>query len=88
MNLEDGTDFIIPMREDGYIFATALCKTVGKRVNNWLRLKETKDIISKLKKSDAHIRASQLIEVYKGNSGKYKQGTWIHPDLGIKLAQW
>jgi hypothetical protein len=69
LNLEDGTDFIIPMREVGYIFATALCKIVDKRVNNWLRLKETKDIISKLGKSDAHILASQLIEVYKGNSG-------------------
>ena len=28
--LEDNKEFIIPMREDGYIFATALCKLVNK----------------------------------------------------------
>jgi len=86
--LEDGTEFIIPMREDGYIFATALCKTVGKPVGNWLRLKETKELIKNLEKSDIHNRISQFIEVYKGNSGKYNQGTWVHPDLGLQLAQW
>jgi hypothetical protein len=34
--LKDNTEFIIPMREDGYIFDTALCKVV---VGHWLRLK-------------------------------------------------
>jgi hypothetical protein len=86
--LEDGTEFIIPMREDGYIFATALCKVVGKKISHWLNLKETKEFKNKLEKSDAGIPVSQLIEVYKGNSDKYNQGTWIHPNLGIKLAQW
>jgi hypothetical protein len=32
------TEFTIPMREYGYIFASALCKVV----DNWLKLKETK----------------------------------------------
>jgi hypothetical protein len=82
--LEDKTEFIIPMREDGYIHATALCKVANKKVNHWLELKETKE----LEKSETGIPVSQLIEVYKGNSGKYSQGTWIHPDLGIQLAQW
>jgi hypothetical protein len=86
--LEDNTEFIIPLREDGYIFATKLCKIVGKKVNHWLNLKETKELVNKLKKSDIGIPASQFIEVYKGNSQKYSQGTWIHPDLGIQLAQW
>ena len=86
--LEDNTSFIIPMREDGYIFATALCKAVGKSVGHWLRLKETKDLVKKLEKSDIHIPISALIEIYKGGNDKYNQGTWIHPDLGIQLAQW
>ena len=51
-------------------------------------LKEIKELILKLEKSDTGIPVSQLIEVYKGNSGKYSQGTWIHTDLGIQLAQW
>ena len=45
--LENGQEFTIPLREDGYIFATGLCKAIGKKVNGWLRLKETK----KLKKT-------------------------------------
>ena len=45
--LEDNTEFIIPMREDGYIFATGLCKASGKIVGNWLRLKETKELVRK-----------------------------------------
>lgn len=88
LNLKDGTEFTIPMREDGYIFATALCKVLRKKPNDWLRLKETKDLISKLEKSKSGIPDLQLIEIYKGNSAKYNSGTWIHPDLGIQLAQW
>jgi hypothetical protein len=77
------------MREDGYIFATALCKASGKLVGNWLRLKETKEFIKNLEKNDIHIHTSgKLIEIYKGGNDKYNQGTWIHPDLGIQLAQW
>ena len=85
--LEDGSDFTIPMRNDGYIFATGLCKIVKKQVGGWLRLNETKELIKKLE-SDKLIHISQLVEVYKGNTSKYDQGTWIHPDLGIQLAQW
>jgi hypothetical protein len=84
--LADDSEFVIPLREDGYIFATALCKVAGKRVNNWLRLKETKDLVKKVEKSDG--TTSLIIEVYKGGNAKYSQGTWIHPDLGINLAQW
>ena len=34
------------------------------------------------------IPTSQLIDIKKGNSSKFEQGSWIHPDLGIHLAQW
>lgn len=88
LKLEDSSEFIIPMREDGYISATKLCKAVGKKPSHWLSLKETKELVKKLEKSDAGIATSQLIEIYKGNSSQYSQGTWIHPDLGIQLAQW
>ena len=90
--LENGDEFIIPLREDGYIFATWLCKAVGKQVNSWLRLKYTKELIKtlekKYEKAETRIHASALIEIYKGGNNKYNQGTWIHPDLGLNLAQW
>ena len=55
-------------------------------------IKETKllekNIDEKIKNSEAHIRVSlSSIEVYKGLSNKYSQGTWIHHDLGLNLAQ-
>ena len=40
--LEDGSEFPIPFRDDGYIYATGICQSVGKRPNDWLSLKETK----------------------------------------------
>jgi len=87
--LEDGTTFIIPMREDGYIYATGLCKVVDKKPNDWLKLKDTKELISKLEKSKGQeASVFQYLEIYKGKSTKYKVGTWIYPDLGIELAKW
>ena len=50
--LEDGTDFVIPLREDGYIYATGLCKVAKKRIHDWLRLSETKRIQRELEKKN------------------------------------
>ena len=92
--LEDGTEFTIPLREDGYIYATGLCKAAGKKIYHWNRLKETQSLKTKLDKklnenADIHIGASvKSLEIYKGGNDKYSQGTWIHPDLGLNLAQW
>ena len=40
LKLENGEEFTIPLREDGYIHATALCKATGKQPKQWLRLKK------------------------------------------------
>jgi hypothetical protein len=86
--LEDGTEFTIPLREDGYIYATGLCKVAGKKMYDWLRLKETKLLTKNLEEKLAPV-SKNLVEIYKGNnSNKNSQGTWIHPDLGLNLAQW
>jgi hypothetical protein len=85
--LENNTEFIIPVREDGYIFATQLCKVAGKQLSKWKNSPETKKLIERLKVI-CSLGISQLIEVYKGKTSKYEQGTWIHPDLGLSLAQW
>lgn len=91
LHLEDGTEFTIPLREDGYIYATGLCKVGGKKMYNWLRLKETKKLQKEVeKKLVAHIGATtSKVAIEKYQSGNaYSQGTWIHPDLGLNLAQW
>lgn len=88
LTLDDGVVFTIPMREDGYIYATKLCMIAGKRLDNWFRNPETKALIEKLEKVLPHSEGTLLIETYKGNTSKYNQGTWVHPDLGIHLAQY
>lgn len=86
--LATGQKFIIPMREDGYIHATALCKIAGKRLDKWKNSSETKDLFNNLKVSFTSNGGTKLlIEVHQAGN-KYNQGTWIHPDLGINLAQW
>jgi hypothetical protein len=84
---------MVSAREDGYINATQLCKAGGKLFGNWHKLDSTKELIKTLEddfleKSDILKITSQLIDVKKGNSGKFTQGTWIHPDLAVQLAQW
>jgi hypothetical protein len=76
----------VPIRSDGYMNATLMCKAYNKRFNNWNRSKETQELIKAIS-SDTQIRASELITCIKG--GNYNlQGSWVHPDLAIQLAQW
>jgi hypothetical protein len=87
--LANGQKFIIPMREDGYIHATALCKIAGKKVNGWLRMKETQKFVEIVEKNfvTRNSPTKNLIEIHQAGN-KYNQGTWVHPELGINLAQW
>jgi hypothetical protein len=39
-------------------------------------------------KSDTGIPVSQFVDIKKGGNDKFNQGTWLHPDLAIQLAQW
>ncbi len=79
---------------DKFINATQMCKAGRKKFNHWLSLESTKELISVLEsnlKSEPGIPGSQnikLIDVKRGNSSKFSQGSWIHPDLAVQLAQW
>lgn len=80
-------DSIVEQRAaDGYINATAMCKTAGKLIADYTRLKSTKEFLSELE-SDMGIPISQLIQVLK-NGYTGEQGTWVHPQVAIHLAQW
>ncbi len=71
---------------DGYVNATAMCNAVGKKFNDYSRLKATAEFLSELSKSTG-IPADQLIftETTGPNTGR---GTWVHPDVAINLGQW
>ena len=73
--------------EDNYINATQMCKAGGKQFNDWCRLGVTRALIQALV-SETGISGSLLVDVKKGNTSLYSQGSWIHPDLAVQLAQW
>lgn len=68
------------------INGSQMAKIFGKEIRNWTKLKATQDYIEALS-SDAHIRASALIQVVKGGIPS-EQGTFIHKDLAIEFARW
>jgi len=74
-------------REDGYINATKLCQDGGKLFTNWKSLESTKRNVNTLSE-ELNIPIDKLVQIKKGNTTKFKQGTWIHPRLGTVLAQW
>ncbi len=78
---------IVSRITDNYINATQLCKAGNKKFNDWFRIDTTKILISTLE-SETGIPASQLVDIKKGNSLEFEQGSWVHPDLAIQLAQW
>jgi KilA-N domain len=77
----------IPQRaKDGYINATDMCKASGKLIADYLRLGSSKEFLDELQ-ADMGIPISELIQSAKGGD-PHLQGTWVHPDVAIHLAQW
>ena len=71
---------------DGYINATAMCKAAGKRFYDYHRLDTTTEFLRELE-AEAGIPASEQIQTLKGGFPDL-QGTWVHPQVAIHLAQW
>lgn len=72
---------------DHYVNATQLCQAGEKKFNDWFHLDTTKELINELS-ADAGIPVSALVDTKRGGNNKLFQGSWIHPDLSIQLAQW
>jgi KilA-N domain len=73
----------INQRQDGYINLTQMCLANNKRIDNFLRLKQTQEYISTLSRS---LRCEVMVTVNGGNTENI--GTWGHPSLAINLARW
>ncbi|USG61465.1 KilA-N domain-containing protein [Sneathiella marina] len=72
--------------KDGYVNATAMCKAAGRQFNDYARLKTTPLFIDELS-SETGIPVSGLVQSIKGGVPTM-QGTWVHPQVAIHLAQW
>lgn len=84
--LDDGSEFSIPYRKDGYINGTKICQTAGKRMTRWINSKETEELM-RILSLEMNIPINNLIEIKKGGVPKI-QGTWIHRRLATNLGQW
>jgi hypothetical protein len=84
--LDLGSGYQIENREsDGYINVTNLCKAGGKKFGNWRQLNRTFDFLKELSNA-VGIPTASLIQYQTGYGDT--QGTWVHPQLAINIAQW
>ena len=81
-----GSDLINQRARDGYINATAMCKVAGRPWNRYWDTRTTKDFVQALS-TDTGIPVSELIQSIRGGNPEF-QGTWVHPQIAIHLAQW
>lgn len=80
-------DSIVEQRaSDGYINATAMCQAASKKWSHYYENSSTQGLVRELS-ADAGIPASVIIQIIKGGD-PHLQGTWIHPQLALNLAQW
>ncbi len=65
-----------------YVNATRIAKQFGKRIDNYMRLDDTKSYIDILNTSD--VRDLELIKINRGRYG----GTYIHSSLLVHFLRW
>lgn len=82
----NNTQITFQRQEDGYINATALCKAEGREFNTWNRSKTTIAFLKELS-SATQICGTELVQIQQGGDAQL-QGTWVHPQVAINLAQW
>ena len=83
----EGTPVSFSKGEGVMINATEMAKPFGKMTKDWLVNQSTKDYLNTLS-AVRGIPLSQLVEVRKGNSSKFTQGTWMHEDVAMEFARW
>ncbi|MBW8299474.1 MAG: KilA-N domain-containing protein [Hydrogenophaga sp.] len=72
--------------KDGYINATAMCQAAGRPWSRYWETTQAKEFAAALS-SDIGIPISDAIQSVKGGEPRM-QGTWVHPQVAIHLAQW
>ncbi|MFR9547188.1 MAG: KilA-N domain-containing protein, partial [Rikenellaceae bacterium] len=65
------------------VSATEMAKPFGKKANDWLRLKQTKEYLTALTASGIP-DACELVRVKNGDEG----GTMMHEDVALEFARW
>ena len=82
-----GREIIQQRAKDGYINATAMCKAAGRPWSRYWDAKPSREFADALA-TEIGISTSELIQTLKGGADLSLQGTWVHPQVAIHLAQW
>jgi KilA-N domain len=83
---EAGKIIVYQRPKDGYINATAMCQAAGRPWSRYWETGPSREFAAELS-SDLGISISELIQSVKGGDPSL-QGTWVHPQVAIHLAQW
>lgn len=78
----DGNE--ISFNTEGWINATEIARPFGKRPVDWLKQDETREYLKVLGEI-LNCDPESLLETRRG---RYHSGTWLHPKLGVRFAQW
>lgn len=81
-----GSEIISLRAKDGYINATAMCKAANRPWSRYWEVRASKEFAAELS-TDLGIPISELIQSVSGGHPEI-QGTWVHPQVAIHLAQW
>ncbi|HSA76301.1 MAG TPA: KilA-N domain-containing protein [Nitrosarchaeum sp.] len=83
-------EFEVIMTKDGYVNATKLCNGKGKRFDNWLQNKSSKELINEINSCAPCFQGAQKKCIVKLMGGKNMEikGTYVHPDLVPHIASW
>ncbi|GAA5785640.1 KilA-N domain-containing protein [Chitiniphilus shinanonensis] len=73
---------VVTFDERGWINATEIAEKYGKRPVDWVRLGETQTYLAALARALGISEPKSLIRA------KRNSGTWLHPKLGVRFAQW
>jgi len=78
---------IVTLRQrDGYINASAMCKAAGREFKHYNENRQTRAFLTELS-AEVGIPTAELIQSLSGGTPTL-QGTWVHPQVAINLAQW
>lgn len=79
-------------RSDAYVNLNDIAKPFGKRVDNWMRLKSTRELLDAFEKDPSYNSNPAVLnrDLRSEATGKFVKGggLFAHPDIAIQFAQW
>jgi len=74
-------------QSDRYVSGTDMAKASGKLLGHWNVLKSTNEYLFILERSIG-IPIDQLVEINESTGLNETRGTWLHPKVALRFAQW